>query len=189
MPLEIRKIGTKEEAERKSRRNTLILSIIMISILVLSTAGYFSMRDNGTSTNTGSDKVQNVGDSWIINYNGESIRLSSSPESTKNVSVVMFSKLESYAGKSVYVASDYDGGFYEVGSAMQNYVGRIQQACYGKCNKDLPEKNCTDTMIVISELNNSAGGAGRVYEQDNCVFIEGGLNAVDAFLYHIFGVN
>lgn len=189
MALEIRKIGTKEESERKSRRNTLILSIIMISILVLSTAGYFSLREDSGGTNTGSDKVQNVGDYWVINYNGEGIRVSSSPESTKNVSVIMFTKLESYAGKTVYVSSEYDGGLYEVNSALQNYAGRIQPACYGKCDKNLPEKDCNETMIVISGLDNNESESGKVYEQDNCVFISGGLNAVDAFLYRIFGIN
>ena len=187
MALELRKIGTKEDAERKSKRNTLIISIVMISILVFSVAaGYFSMGKE--DTNTSSDKVQNVGDYWVINYNGVGIRLTSSPESTENISVIMFKGLESYAGKTLYISSEYDGGFNEVGSALQNYVQRIQPACYGTCDKDYPEKDCNETMIVISGLNDYKSGEGKVYEQDNCVFIEGGLDAVDAFLYKIFGI-
>ena len=173
MALEIRKIGTKEEAERKSKRNTLILSIVMITILVFSTAGYFSMRENSSGS----------ADS------GKELGLSSPLESTKNVSVIMFKSLENYAGKTVYVASEYDSGLYEINSALQDYAERIQPACYGMCNKNLPEKDCNDTLIVISRLNESEGEKGKVYEQDNCVFIEGNLDAVDAFLYHLLGVN
>jgi len=173
MALEIRKIGTKEDSERKSKRNTLILSIIMISILVFSTAGYFSMREKDNSNADG----------------GGELGLSNSLENTRNVSVIMFNNLENYAGKTVYVASEYDSGLYEVISALQDYAGRIQSVCYGACDKNLPEKDCNDTLIVISRLNESVEGNGKVYEQDNCVFIEGNLDAVDAFLYHIFGVN
>jgi len=189
MALELRKIGTKEEAERKGKRNTLILSIVMIAILVFSTAGYFSMKDSGTSTNTGSGEVQNVGGYWYFDYNGNNIRLSSSPESAENVSIIMFTKLENYAGKTVYIASNYDSGLYEVNSALQNYAERVQPACFGECNKNLPEKDCNDTMIVISGLNESEGTNGKIYEQDNCVFIEGSIEAVDAFIYRIFGIN
>jgi len=190
MALELRKIGTKEDSERKSKRNTLILSIVMISILVFSTAGYFSMRDKSTTTGTSSGNVQNVGAYWYFSYDGNDIRVSSSPESAQNVSVIMFTKLESYAGKTVYVASDYDNGLYEVSSALQNYAERVQPACYGECSKNLPEKDCNDTMIIISRLNASIEGInGKVYEQDNCVFIEGNIEVVDAFLYKIFGIN
>ena len=186
MALELRKIRTREDSERKSRRNTLILSIVMISILVFSTAGYFTMREDNNGTNVGSGEVQNIGGFWYFSYNGNDVRLSSSPESAQNVSVLVFNKIENYAGKTVYVASDYDSGLYEVNSALQNYAERVQPACYGECNKNLPEKDCNETMIVISRLNSSENG--KVYEQDNCVFIEGNIEAVDAFIYQIFGI-
>ena len=189
MALQIRKIETKEESERKQKRNTLILSIIMISILVFSTAGYFSIRDDnsGTKNSNGDNGVQNIGNYWVFNYQGNNIRLSNSPESTQNVSVVMFKRINDYAGKTIYVASDYDSSLYEISSTIGNYVERIQPACYGSCDKNLPEKNCSDTMIVIKKLNET-DAKSKVYEQENCAFIEGDLKAVDAFLYRIFGV-
>jgi len=188
MALEIRKIGTEKEAEKKSRRNTLILSIVMIAILVFSTAGYFSLRED-TGTNTGSGKVQNVGGLWHFDYNGNDIKLSSPPESAENISVLVLNKIENYAGKTVYVASEYDSGWYEINSALQNYAERVQPACFGECTKNLPEKDCNETMIVISRLNASVEQKGKVYEQDNCVFIEGNIDAVDAFIYQIFGIS
>jgi hypothetical protein len=188
MALEIRKIESAEESERKRKRNTLILSILMIAILLFSTAGYFSMRDNEDTTNSNKN-VENIGDSWILKYGDQSLRLSNSPESAENVSILMFKNLESYYGKTVYVAYENEVQFYEVASTLGRYTERMQPACYGKCEKDFPEKTCNDTMIVIKNLNETEPGKSKIYEEDNCLFIEGNLVAVDAFIYKIFGVN
>jgi len=187
MSLQIRKIETEEVREKKSKRNILILSIVMISILVFSiAAGYFAPREKESVISEG--KVQGYGDFWIFNYQGKNIRLSSSPESTENVSVTMFTNIKNYFGKTIYVASEYISEFDEVSSALQGYAERIQPACYGACDKNLPEKNCTDTMIVIKPVVGAGFGDGKVYEEENCVFIEGGIVSVDAFLYEIFGM-
>jgi hypothetical protein len=188
--VEIRKLEKKEDAEKRTRRNTLILSIMMIGILVLSTAGYFTMRDESSST-TGSEKVENVGDAWVLREGEQTMRLSSSPESAENVSILLFRSVNDYAGKTVYVASDNEAQFYEIASTLGRYTERMQPACYGKCEKNLPEKNCNDTMIVIRNLNESNaefGKRGRIYEESGCVFIEGKMDAIDAFIYKLFGV-
>jgi hypothetical protein len=185
--MQIKKLEKAEETEKKRKRNTLILSIVMIGILVFSTAGYFSLSDN--SDTSASEKVQNIGDAWIVSYGDQSFRLSNAPESGENVSILMFGNMGSYYGKAVYVASDSDSAFYEVASTLGRYTERMQQACYGKCNKDLPEKNCNETMIVITASNETELGRGRIYEDNNCLYIEGGLVEVDAFLYRIFEIN
>src|SRR3990172_3551607 len=142
MSLPIRKIEPKEESERKRKRNTLVLSVIMISLLLFSTAGYSiisSVEDNSqTSSN---NLVENVGGSWIINYGGETISLSNSPESGQNVSISFFGSLQNYNGKTLYVAAK-DADFYEIYNALSGYADRVQQACYGDCTKNLPEKDC-----------------------------------------------
>lgn len=191
MALEIRKLESKEESERKRKRNTFILSIVMIAILLFSTAGYFSMRED-TGGGNGEKNVENIGGSWILRYGDQTMTVSNPPESTENVSITMFNNLQSFYGKAVYVASDTDAGYYEVASSLGRYTERLQPACYGKCSKNYPEKDCNNTMIVIKALNSSVSeiesGKGKVYERDNCVFIEGDLTAVDAFIYRIFGI-
>lgn len=180
----IRRIESSEESERKRKRNTLILSIVMIGILVFSTAGYFSMReDSGDSSSEG---VQNTGNGWLFKYGDQQIMVDSSLDDAKNVSVILFKRVDDYYGKTVYVASDYDAEFYEIYQSLGKYTGRMQQACYGDCEKDLPEKNCNDTLIVVKRTNESE--TGKVYEKDNCVFIEGDMKAVDAFIYKVFEV-
>lgn len=187
MTLDIRKIESREASDRRSRKNILVLSIIMISILVLSIAGYFSIGENeGRDISEG---VQNIGDYWIFNHEENIIRVSNSLESTKNVSIINSKKISDYRGKIVYLASEYEAWTYEISSVLQNYAGRIQRACYGNCSENLPEKNCNDTMIVMTELNISEGANGKIYEQNNCVFIEGDLRAIDAFIYQLFDIN
>lgn len=193
MPLTIRKIESEEELERKGKRNALILSLFMISILVFSTAGYFSLTDNLSASSAENNKnVENIGDSWILRFGDQTFRITNSPENGENVSILMFANLDKFYGKTVYVSSENDAEFYEIYSSLGVYTGRMQRACYGECEKNLPEKDCNETMIVVSNLDETEitkSGQGKVYEADNCVFIEGGMTAVDAFLYRIFGVN
>ena len=61
------------------------------------------------------------------------------------------------------------------------FVSRIQEACYGPCEEDLPEKSCEDNLIVVKESEES-----KIYQEENCIFIEGGTGAIDAFFYRLF---
>jgi hypothetical protein len=186
--VQIRKLESAEESERKRKRNTLILSILMIGILVFSTAGYFTFKGSEETTNN-NQKVQNIGNEWILNYGGQTIRLSSGPENAENVTILTSKSLQDFSGKTVYVSAS-DAEFYELYSSLGGYADRMQEACYGKCEKNLPEKDCNETMIVVKSLNESDKNArGKIYEGDNCVFIEGGLKEIDAFIYKIFEVN
>jgi len=180
----IRKIESKEESDRKRKRNTLIISVIMISVLVFGTAGYFSGRE--TSTEGNQSVVSEMGNEWVMQYGSDNqiLRFSNSPESVKNVSIMGAVALESYYGQTVYVSSDNDALTYEIASNLGRYTERMQPACYGNCSKDLPSKNCTDILIVFNASEQS-----RVYQKENCLFIEGDMRAADAFLYRIFGVN
>ena len=54
----------------------------------------------------------------------------------------------------------------EIAYNLGKFASKVQNACYGQCNEDLPEKTCTDNLIVISYSNTS-----KVYQQDNCIFI------------------
>jgi hypothetical protein len=179
--MKLRRLETKEEAEKKRKRNTLIASIIMIGILVLSTAGYFSL--SGNEEKKSNEAIQNIGNYWIANYSGQQLRFTNSPDSVKNVSVGFISNINSYYGKIVYISSDNELANYEIGANIGKYAARVQLACYGQCEKNLPEKNCTDSLIVFNQ-----SGQNKVYQEENCVFIDGDMRAVDAFLYRIFGL-
>lgn len=183
MALEIRKLRSAEEIEKRRKRNVLIASIVLIAILVFSTAGYFSVGEENEETS--SSKVREIGGEWTMDYNGNYLRFSSPPEAAENVSLSSFKTIQDYNGQIVYIDSESDAVAYQISLDMGRYVGRIQAACYGNCTKNLPEKNCTDSKMIIFRKSDDIS---KVYEEQNCVFIEGNLKTADAFLYRIFGV-
>lgn len=189
--MEIRKIETHEESEKKRKRNTLMLSIIMIGILLFSTAGYFTFKGNEDGgSETKYENPTSTGDYWVLNYGGAKLRFSSSPESAKNVSILFSKTMEDYYGKTIYVASESELTSDEIISTLGRFTARTQKACYGNCTKNLPERKCglNETMIVVGANSIDLTEKGKVYEANNCVFIEGGIIQVDAFLYRLFGV-
>jgi hypothetical protein len=178
----IRKLESREESEKRQRRNTLVISIILIAILVFSTAGYFSLSSK-EEKKEGESAVQEMGNEWVMKYGEQILKFSSPPEAAKNTSIMIASTLENYYEKSFYIVSESDAAYYEIAYNLGRVAGRIQPACYGKCERNLPEKNCSETLIIYNQ-----SGQNRVYQDNNCVFIEGSMSAVDAFLYRIFGV-
>lgn len=184
----MREIGSEEQIKKKSRRNAVIISIFMLGIMVISSAGYAFITgvENNQDSGENNEKIQRVGDYWIFDFQGQTIRLSNAPEDVKNISVSLSSQIniEKYKAKPLYIASENNGVAYEIASSLGNFAPRAQYACYGNCTKDLPSKDCYDNLIVWreSELN-------RVYQENSCVFIDGDLKAADAFLYKMFGMN
>ncbi len=189
----MRKIGSEKELEDKRKRNVRIMGIFILIVLVLGTIGYGflsgSESGGGNSGGSGNEnltegQVSEVGGRWAANINGQILYFTNSPESTKNVSVLIESRIGSLAGKQIYIDSDNSAIGSEIAINLGKYAGKISEACYGACERDLPEKNCTENLIVWKDkLEN------KVYQEENCIFIEGDLKAVDAFLYKIFGLN
>jgi hypothetical protein len=83
----------------------------------------------------------------------------------------------------------------EIINNLKGIFSRYQEACLvGGCdyddvnetgNKDLPEKTCSDNLIVFDEIENET----RVWQENNCVYISGNyILGADAFLYNVFGI-
>lgn len=170
----MRRIESEDERERKVKRRNIYLTIFMLLILLISTAGYAFFSGNRTTSN----EIEEV---HSVNINGQSFYMTNSKNDVKNISVNINAGLSFYSGNNVYVASDSQQVSYEIFSTIGAYASHIQNACYGNCTENLPEKTCSDKLIVwsLSTENN-------VYQRENCIFIEGDLKAVDAFIYKIF---
>ena len=182
----MRKILSEKESEKKRKTNTLILSVVMLGVLVIGTIGYGFMSNPTASDNTDeetNEKIRNVGDKWEINYNNNLFYLDNSLDDVKNISVTSYSTLSNLASSTLYISSSNDAITSELYGILSRYT-KIQKACYGKCNEDLPEKNCTDNLIVWKDSTEN-----KVYQEENCIFIEGDLRAVDAFLYNLLNLN
>lgn len=162
----------------------------MLLILVASTAGYafFSSptQDNPTTKTTEGDIVFQ-GNQWIVTHNGRNFYFANSPESEtiRQIPVETSVQLTNYFGKTLYIDSENSAVLQEIGLAFQGYAQKIQEACYGSCpDRDIPEKTCEDNMIVWKDSIEN-----KVYQEENCIFIEGDMEAVDAFLFKILGIN
>ena len=177
----IRKIQNQVDIDKKNKRSKAILSIFLLLLLVLSTLGYafFSnpLPDEEEITNTtpiSNEKIK-------INYQGSIISLISTQEEIENISVNLNITPENYAGKVLYLDVKNEGILSELASNVSSISSRIQEECYVKCQENLPEKTCTDNLIVWKESS-----VRKVYQENNCIFIEGDIRSADAFLYKLF---
>ena len=175
----MRKIESVEDKEKRSKRRSRILVILMIIILGGSYAGYSFL--SSPNDNVKNKETTDANGKWILNYNGVSLRLSNSPSSVRDISVTTSSIIEDYSGKILYIDSQNSGITNEIASTLGLYTNKVQAACYGKCDRNLPEKTCSDNIIIFN-----ATSENKVYQKDNCVFIEGDMRAADAFLYKMF---
>ncbi len=183
----IKRIESKEEAERKRKLRVSILSIILLLILVLSTLGYaFFITPNDSTNNNQTPPIENNQNNQnkigriTFNYQGQQLSLLSTYQEIENIDVNITLTPANYAGKTLYISADNEGILRELAN-LGSFSARAQEACYGKCEKNLPEKNCTDNIIVWNQSLNK-----KVYQRDSCIFIEGNMAAVDAFLYRLF---
>ncbi len=175
----MRRLESAEETERKNARNRKIISLVILGILVLSTLGFaFSFYNTDEQSQTNSDIYAE--NAVIIGNN--KVYLKNSRDEAKNTTVNMSMDLGGYSNQPLYL--DVNGNnavIQEIGDSLGRYSSRIQEACYGKCERNVPEKTCEDNIIIWKDNIQN-----KVYQEGKCIFIEGDLRAVDAFLYYIF---
>lgn len=198
----MRQIGSKQNLERKRKKNNLILGLILIGIMLFSVLGYgLSYYNGGGNDNkdnqegqeisyNGFDFVNNNG-FWFTQINGESYSFFYNPEqiSVKNIEVP---NLDYYKDKTVYIVSENPGAESEISSNLYSSTSRIQKACLeGKecANDALPIKTCEDNVIVIESDPESKG---EIYQEENCIFIKGQdselIKLSDEFIFHVLGI-
>ena len=181
----MRKLGSDRESKDKNKRNTMIMSGVMLFLLLISTAGYaiVSSSQNSESSEENYEGVVNAGNYWTFEHNGQNIYLRNSPDEVRNISVLIGPQVSvpTYSSSVLYIASENEGVYTEVASSLGRFSQRVQRACYSNCSKDLPEKSCASNLIVWNESSYNL-----VRQEENCIFIDGDLRAVDAFLYKVF---
>jgi hypothetical protein len=191
----MRQILGRDEIDKKKRRNQLIMGMILIGVMILGTAGYaFGDKSGDSSEKMEYDGVEfiKVNEFWNFNLNGNSFIMKYNPTEVNNITFLSYSLINDYAGKPLYLASDFNEPNYEISRNLNAIVLRIQNACIPEdnCIGSLPVKNCSvDNVIIIKEPKDEKE---EIYQQDKCIFIisslENQIRYTDAFLFKILGI-
>ncbi len=183
----MRKLGTEKEIEKKKQRTVIVVSVFMLAILVVSTVGFSFLSgtgfSDGNSNNAPAQQITNLGNQVAVNFEGQTFYLTNPPEAVEEIPTEISKSLNDYVNTQTYIDSANQEALTEIASVLNKY-SRIRLACYGPCEEDLPEKDCTENLIIFKDKETS-----RVYQEQNCVFIEGDIRAVDAFLYKLLNLN
>jgi len=181
----IRSLKDYSESEKKRKR---IGGIVIIVLLLLSTVGFaFSLvgfGDNGTN-NEDIQGFSSNGQYWVYTVGSQKYLFTHHPDEI-NYTFSISKTLADFGNKQVYIDSEIPGGLQEVYNSLGAYTGKIGEACYGSCEKDLVEKDCSgfETLIVMRESE-----IEQITEDRSCIFINGNIKTVDAFLYKILGIS
>jgi hypothetical protein len=187
----IKRIKTQEDIKKNKKRNQIIIGVILVGLMVLSTAGYAILSN--PETKSGSEKtsyngftfVKNSG-FWLTEVNGRTFIFQSLPQELENLTISGTFNLQDYSGKPLYIVNLNPSASIIIQN-MRNDLERYQEACFEKINctnKELPIKTCKDNLIIFLPEENKG-----VYKQENCVFITGNINnGADAFIYKLAGI-
>jgi len=192
----MKKIVTKQEQAKKTRRNQLIIGGVLILLMVFSTLGYAlsSRSDEGESGKINYNGIEFVKSSeyWYFNIQGQDFITRYNPKEVENISFSSYLSIGNYQDKPLYFVGSGDSVF-EIGRNLDSFILRTQYACLvgEECEEDLPTKDCSeDNVIVIKEpLDN---GTRSIYQNDNCIFIIADYinqtKYADAFIFEILGI-
>lgn len=183
----MRKIKTKAAAEKKARKNQLIIGLVLIFLMVFSIAGFaFFSNDSEDSSVRNYENYDFIrsGNMWATQIENQVFYFSYLPQETEEIEVNGFYNLQEYSGKTLYFVNE-NPATQEILNNLGNYISRFQGACLNEsCGKDLPVKNCTSNLIIFEE-----DGETGVRKEGGCIYISGNhILGSDAFMYRLFGI-
>lgn len=195
----MRKITSREKHEKKSRRNQLIIGIVLIGIMISGTVGYSFLSKNASDTEynkisyNGFEFIEKEG-FWYVQIEDSLFLFRFNPRQTEidNMNTSIIKKIDGYYNKPLYIYSEYIDAEYEIYRNMNDFVQRIQMACLNKkecADESYPIKTCEDNFIIISESDSEIPS---IIQEDNCIFIRGKNEELtklsDEFLFKILGI-
>ncbi|VVB80672.1 Uncharacterised protein [uncultured archaeon] len=189
----IRKIKTQEAIEKEKKRNQIILGIVMMVLIVLSSAGYAIMSRDGSTSKVQKVQYGNLvftqgNNYWQTQLGNKILYFTNLPQNISNVTISsILPSLGNYSGNNLYVVNS-NIAVSTLSAALEGIASKIQEACLinqTNCvNKDLPIKDCSSYVIVYEEATNTS-----VEVKDKCVYLKGDFFvATDKFVYRLFNI-
>jgi hypothetical protein len=193
----MKKLLTKEEQDKKKKRNQLILGLVLIGLMLFSTAGYALSDREDSSSNikkinyNGIDFIKDSSDYWRFSLNGYDFITQYNPEETKEIKTLGSKLLADYNGKPLYFSGEAVPAFSEIERNIGRFALRTSMACLSEnCSGDYPIKSCSEDNIIAIQITNDS--LGDISQDTNCIFINSNeLNQTkyaDAVLFEILGI-
>jgi hypothetical protein len=193
--MQIKKIQTKDEKEKKDKKNQLTIGIILISLMIFSTAGYaFSQNKVEKKVYNGVSFVKTEG-YWNSETPFLSVRYL--PYDVGGINGSVFISANSIDTEKFYFSAHSSYEFAAADDVARNlFFQKSQQICLeGQEEKtgceNLPIKSCTDNstnfLIFVFQLNNTTV---NLEKRDKCIFFSGeGENLIKVADKFIFNIN
>ena len=188
----IRRIISKSEQEKKQKRNSIIIGVILMIVMFGSVFGIVvgSFGQNSSGKNKikyNGYEFYNENGVWKVSAGEINFIFTYFPTETKNITNIL-KNVNNYYNKPLYVYSEDSNAEIEIYRNLQQIAARIQPACFNNetCEGDFPIKTCSDNFIIIEN------GTEEITQVENCVYIKGEKQELskltDSFLYKIFGI-
>jgi hypothetical protein len=193
----MKKILTREQEAKKTKRNQLLIGLILVGLMLLSTAGYAFTNNEGDTTSNSKVDYKGItfvrnGDYWDFSLNGQSYMTQYNPEEVKDINFFTNLSLSDYSNKPLYFATDSGQLEMELATNLKNSVLRLHSACISNdnCENNLPIKDCSvDNVIIIKEAINQTES---IYQNEKCIFITAEYSNLtryeDAFLFKVLKI-
>ncbi|MFA5061145.1 MAG: hypothetical protein WC494_02430 [Candidatus Pacearchaeota archaeon] len=182
----MRKIMTQTEIERSNKRKQIVLGVVLIFLLVVSTAGFSWLSKDEEKSGVVEErgiKFYNQNGIWRTQIGEAIFSFTYLPSEVENLTIIGNYSLDNYVNQPLYFNKLEDGAVEILGN-LNNYILRYQKACTEEpCEEDLPLKDCTNNFIIFTD------GENKVYKEENCVHIVGDqIKGADAFLYKVLNI-
>lgn len=188
----MRKIISKQEENKKRKRNQFIVGFILIFIMFFSVLGY----SLGGRTSEDSNKINYNGFEfteengfWSLNIGNFNFLFRYNPEQVEKIYSEIKS-LDNYYQKPLYTSSEDIEAEREIYTNLDQIALRMQPACLEgeECvGENMAVKTCADNFIIIKKSNISS-----IIQEENCVFIKGPYENLtkitDEFLFKTLGI-
>jgi len=195
----MRRLETRAEKEKKSRRNMFLIGGILIVVMVFGTLAIaFVSRDRYDDQNI--EKIEHNDITfykrsgfWVFQINEQIFETRYNPLEIEDIKIMNYQKLGNYNNQILYTAGDKGDAYIELIKNLIPFIKRTQEACLPEedCEGDFPIKNCSiDYVFIIKKPGD--GETEKFYQEENCVFIianyENQTRYADAFLFDILEI-
>ena len=182
----MRRIISKHDAEKKVRRNKIILGLFLVFIMFFSVAEYALFgQDPGetaipSATNTANYNGFQFSEQngyWLLSIEENSFIFSYNPNEISRINSLV-NPIENYKEKILYLVSENPTAGSEIRANLAQFTNGVIET---------DKENCEQNTIVIKENIES-----KITQKENCAYIEGKkedlTKITDEFLFKLLKI-